>query len=291
MRFGAIYRNQWSSVPVPYKTFSGYFDQKLSFPVLGDGWLGVGGIFTHDKAGDAGLAWNSVEAVASYIRPLNDEHNLSAGIKFGVVQRSFDPDKLTFGDQFNGDIFDASQVSMEAFENPTFLFFDFAAGLTWFYKKYKSRTSSVIGMSFSHLNQPRASFKGNPKYNLPLRYSLHGISRIELIPTLDLEVNILWNFSATTNMETVFMAGGRYYFTEGAEEAFNVGMGVGYRMQDAFITYASLGFQNFRLLFSYDVNTSPFEVATNQKGGPEISLKYLIFTVKPPDTFKACPIF
>lgn len=291
MRFSAIYRDQWSGVPVPYKTFSAHFDQKLTYPFLGDGWLGVGGIFTHDKAGDAGLSWDAVEAVAAYIRPLTDEHHLSAGIKIGAGQRSFDPEKLTFGDQFNGDIFVADQASLEAFERPAFLMLDLSAGISWFYKQYDSRTSSVIGLSFSHLNQPIASFRGNPEYRLPVRYSVHGISRLQLASSVDLEINILWNFLPSTNMETVFMAGGRYYFQEGLEEAFNIGIGGGYRLKDAFVGYASIGYQNWRVSFSYDVNTSPFLIATHKRGGPEVSIQYLIFTVKPPENFKACPIF
>lgn len=291
LRFSAIYRNQWSSVPVPYNTFSAHFDQKARLPFMREGWFGFGGIFTHDKAGDAGLSWNAFEAVAAYIRPLTDEHHLSAGFKLGLGQRSFDPEKLTFGDQFNGDIFVADQASMEVFDNPAFLMVDLSAGATWFYKQYGSRTSSVIGLSFSHLNQPIASFRGNPSYRLPIRYSLHGFSRIQIAELVDVEVNVLWNFLPTSNMETVFMLGGRYYMEEDVAETLHFGMGGGYRLGDAFVGYISAGYQNWRISFSYDVNLSPFEVATYKRGGPEISVQYLIFSVKPPDTFKACPIF
>lgn len=291
MRFSSIYRNQWQSVPVPYRTFSAHFDQKLSFPAIREGWFGIGGIFSHDKAGDAGLSWNAMEAVAAYIRPLTDEHHLSAGFKIGFGQRGFDPAKLTFGDQFNGDIFLPDQPSAEVFDNPSFVMMDFSAGLTWFYKDYDSRTSSVIGLSFSHLNQPVASFKGNPEYRLPVRYSLHGLTRLQLLEFVDLEINILCNLMATRNLETVFMLGGRYYLDPDVKESLNFGLGAGYRMEDAFVGYISGGFQNWRVTFSYDVNISPFEVATINRGGPEISIQYLIYTVKPPSVFKACPIF
>jgi type IX secretion system PorP/SprF family membrane protein len=292
MRFSAIYRNQWSSVPVPYRTFSAHFDQKAQLPFMREGWFGFGGIFTHDKAGDAGLSWNAFEGVASYIRPLTDEHHLSAGFKFGLGQRAFDPAQLTFGDQFNGDIFLPDQASMEVFDNPSFFMLDFSAGMTWFFKDYDTRTSSVIGMSFSHLNQPVASFKGNPVYRLPIRYSLHGMTRLQLTDFVDLEFNALWNFmAATKNMETVFMLGARYFLEPGVKETLNFGLGGGYRLGDAFLGYISAGFQNWRLSFSYDVNISPFEVATFKRGGPEISIQYLIYSVKPPNAFKACPIF
>jgi hypothetical protein len=45
LRFGANYREQWASVPVPYLTFSAAFDQKLYTPVTPGGLLSWGAGF------------------------------------------------------------------------------------------------------------------------------------------------------------------------------------------------------------------------------------------------------
>jgi len=50
-------------------------------------------------------------------------------------------------------------------------------------------------------------------------------------------------------------------------------------------------YQNWQFGLSYDLNTSPFKVASQRRGGPEVSLRYVIFRVKPPEEFKLCPIF
>ena len=290
-RFTSIYRSQWASVPVPYQTFSASFDQKIFHPLLGNGWLGVGGIFTHDKAGDAGLSWDEIEANVAYIRPLTDEHHLSAGIRLGVTQRAFDPNKLTFGDQFTGDIFDNTQASLQAFTDTKTGFFDFSAGMTWFYKNYASRTSSMIGLSFSHINQPDVGFENMAQVKMPTRLSVHGISRIEISDQLDMEINSMFQYFNTKNKEYFLVVGGRYYFEDKNGETFNVGLAGGYRFEDAAIVYLSMGYKNWKATFSYDLNTSPFKVATFKRGGPEFSLQYLIFGLKPPEKFKACPIF
>ena len=291
MRFSSIYRSQWSSVPVPYQTLSAAFDQKIAHRILGEGWLGVGGIFTHDKAGDAGLSWDEIEVNVAYILPLTDEQYLSAGIKIGAAQRSFDPDLLTFGDQFTGDIFDNTHSSLQTFDNTSTAFFDFSAGLTWFYKKQASRTSLIIGASFSHLNQPGVGFDDNTEVNMPIRISLHGIARLEIADNLDIEINEIFQIINTENQEFLLTLGGRYYFNDKKGDKFNVGLAGGYRLGDAFVVYASMGYQNWKATFSYDINTSPFKVATFKRGGPEFSLQYLIFSVVPPTKFKACPIF
>ncbi|MEO1712595.1 MAG: type IX secretion system membrane protein PorP/SprF, partial [Bacteroidota bacterium] len=47
-----IYRSQWQSVPVDYRTFSAAFDMRLPVKILKEGYLSVGGILSADKAGD-----------------------------------------------------------------------------------------------------------------------------------------------------------------------------------------------------------------------------------------------
>ena len=54
LRAGVNYRNQWNSVTTPFVSQSAYIDGKLSFPYLGSSWLGVGGGFFNDKAGEGG---------------------------------------------------------------------------------------------------------------------------------------------------------------------------------------------------------------------------------------------
>ena len=53
-RLGANYRNQWATLPVPYKTMSAFGDLKIGGNREGEhpNWIGLGGALFTDKAGD-----------------------------------------------------------------------------------------------------------------------------------------------------------------------------------------------------------------------------------------------
>src|SRR5438309_1911526 len=52
-RFSGIHRNQWKSVTVPYKTYSGSFDMTTPYPNAENNLIGAGIVFNSDKAGDS----------------------------------------------------------------------------------------------------------------------------------------------------------------------------------------------------------------------------------------------
>jgi hypothetical protein len=51
--------------------------------------------------------------------------------------------------------------------------------------------------------------------------------------------------------------------------------GLWYRFNDAIIPYLGLEVSNFRIGFSYDLNSSSLRTASNTRGGTEISLIYV----------------
>jgi hypothetical protein len=64
-----------------------------------------------------------------------------------------------------------------------------------------------------------------------------------------------------------------------------------YRFGDAFIPYVGIEFAGLRIGYSYDVNNSSLNTASNSRGGNEISL---IFIKKPSDPNRrklGCPKF
>ncbi|GJM32683.1 MAG: hypothetical protein DHS20C18_16840 [Saprospiraceae bacterium] len=290
VRFGGNYRNQWQSVPVPYTTFSAYFDQKFYLPILNNSMLGGGLIFNYDRAGDANLSWTQLGINLSYIQQLADEHFLSGGFQLKGGQRALDPNLLNFGDQYNGDVFDPSQASQESLTKSSIAYFDLGAGAVWYFQDEDSRTHAQTGFSFMHVNQPNVSFFEEEKIHLNMLISLHQNAGVQLTDQFDLVSNILWQFQGAY-METVWVLSGKGYFDTGADTPLVLQAGVGYRLGDALFPYLGVQYLNWKAGFSYDINNSPFNVATAKKGGPEFSLSYIISKVKPPDTFKSCPIF
>src|SRR6185437_9403868 len=103
VRVQAVFRNQWSSVTVPFQTSSLNAEYKL--PVgNGDDFLTVGGAVLYDKAGTIALTSTSVLPVLNYHKSLSAEKNmyLSGGFSAGIVQRRFDPSKMTTNNQYDG---------------------------------------------------------------------------------------------------------------------------------------------------------------------------------------------
>src|SRR5262245_29118961 len=129
-RFGGIHRNQWKSVAVPYKTFSGYFDMNGSLKEMQNSRLGTGLVVNSDKAGDSEYGTTQAAISTSMIHALGGDsvHFLSAGLQIGFTQQSINYSRLTFDNQFNGDVFDPGLNNGENFSNSKISFFDFSAG-------------------------------------------------------------------------------------------------------------------------------------------------------------------
>src|SRR5688572_17842735 len=105
-RIGINYRNQWASIPVPYKTMSAFADFQLFRDRLEYGWLGIGGVLLRDVAGSGNLTSTKVYGSIAYHQLLGQSSLLSLGFNVGSASKRVDVTKLTFGDQWNGKFFD-----------------------------------------------------------------------------------------------------------------------------------------------------------------------------------------
>lgn len=289
-RFGANYRQQWASVPVPYTTFSGAYDQKVYLPWLGNGFIGGGLVFNYDQAGDAKLSWAQLGLNASYTHQIAEEQFLSAGFQLMGGQRGFDPQLLRFDDQYNGDTFDETLPTAETFVKTSVAYMDLGAGINWYFQDDDSRTRVHVGLGFYHLNRPNISFLGDKNIQLPLNGRTYAMATVQVLENLDVIANGLWHYQGPYQ-EAVVGGAGRYHLSQDRGKELAIQLGLSYRLSDALVTHFEVFYQNWHFGLSYDINTSPFIAATNRNGGPELSIRYIITKVKPPDTFKACPIF
>lgn len=289
-RFTATYRNQWLSVPVPYETFLGAYDQKLFLPWLGDNWLSLGGAFTYDQAGDAALNWLQLALYGAFHWKAGEAQALSAGLQLRFGQRALEPGQLTFRDQFQDNVFDPFNPTAEAFSSTASGYFSLGAGLNWSYQPEDSRSRAWLGAGAAHLNRPSISFLNDGRVGVPMLFNVHAMGLLEVAERWDLALNLLGQRQGAYQ-EVIGMAGGRFHLSREQGKALALQLGAGYRLSDAMVGYMDIFYKNWRFGLSYDINTSPFSAATNRNGGPEFSLQYVISHVKPPKAFKACPIF
>jgi len=289
IRMTGNYRNQWSSVPVPYSTFQGSFEQKISIKQLENNVLGAGIILYHDQAGDSELSRTNIALSSAYVHQLSKKHFLSVGIQFGVGQRRLQTDKLTFDAQFNGDIFDPNLSTNENFSNQNIIFVDINTGVNWHFQIPEKRISVDAGFSLAHLNRPRQSFfKDNIR--LSRRFVFFADATASLTDIWELQPSVLLQRQGTYQ-EVVYGTNIKYHLNKTTGNERGVYAGMWHRMGDALAFSVGIDYLNLRVGLSYDVNISPFQTATNRAGGPEISVIYTITKVKTLEEYKSCPIF
>lgn len=287
-RFAANFRRQWFSVPVDYLTFSASYDRKFR-PDGANSFWSAGGVFNYDSAGDADLAMAYLGLSGSYTFAFNPSVLLTAGATLGGGQRSVDFAAIDWGNYWDGERVDRTRSSGEPAIDENHFFFDLGAGLNLRLQE-SARTKLDLGVGLFHLNKPNTTFYDDSSVELPVRTALQANGSLKLFDAMDLLVNGLVQFEGPYQE---IVLGGMLNFHISRKKAREVqfAVGVGYRLDDALIPQVAVAYDGWRAGFSYDVNTSIFDVATNERGGPEFSLIYIITDVRPLDTSKLCKIF
>ena len=290
-RFIGNYRSQWASVPVPYRTISGSFDARLQHKFLGNNaFLGYGLVLNNDLAGDANLGLTQVGVNLAYTRQLSEVLIASVGVQLMSGQRSIQPDRLAFEEQWNGDVHDPNLSSNEAFSNSSRGLSSISSGLNLHYQVPGSRTKIDLGTGIFHLNQPVTTFTDDTDVKLPRKGTAYFFSNFQVHPVLDVKVNALFS-RQLTYQEMMGGAAIRYHLSPEKNKELALQAGLAFRLKDALIPSVELQVRNWCAGISYDVNYSPFKAATNRQGGLEFFLEYILWKVAAPKEFKACPIF
>ena len=291
-RFSASYRHQWQSVPVPYLTFSGAYDQKFYKGGNKTGFFSGGALFNYDQAADSRLSLIQLSLSGSYTYLINQNNLLTGGLQLGASQRSFTTNELQWGSQFDGVMFNDMLASGENFPGTNFFLFNSSIGVNYRWQK-SSRTKLNLGAAYMHLLTSDATFY-REGLNLAPRYTFHLHSSFKITNFLDLRINGLAQFQAGAS-EYVPAGILRLYINQSRGKEFALDLGVIARFTpnqtDAIAPKIGFGFSRWEVSLSYDINISDFQVATNRYGGPEIHLLYHISQVKPLNSFKTCPIF
>lgn len=298
MRTSVIYKDQWRSVTVPYKTFGASIDMKFK----ASNWdkvdqfktmtfkksfnrLAGGLAFYSDKAGDGNMGTNSTQvSLATFIK--GGEHSsFSLGLQAGVVQKTVDYNKLIFSNQYNGTQYDPTVNSNEPYGSQSFVYPDFAGGLLWNYSKEESsigennHMKADFGVGIFHINRPKQKFLVGTDEKLFSKYTVHG-RLIMGIPHSN--VGIAPSVIVQVQGPTKEIIGGlmlKYYLKDdskytGFVKRSAIGVGVYYRAQDAVILNLLVEMGQYAIGFTYDINTSALTKVSTLRGGPELMLRF-----------------
>ncbi|HTN47113.1 MAG TPA: PorP/SprF family type IX secretion system membrane protein [Flavipsychrobacter sp.] len=275
-RVAAIYRDQWRSVTVPFKTVGVSVDAPIVQDLTTDDYLAAGVQLYNDRAGDANLQNFSGLASIAYHKFLGEKADkaLTVGFQGGYTQKSFDLSKLYFENQFENGGFVGPQEP--GFKNKT-EYFTLNAGVAWSHSASEN-FGYTIGLSAMNLNQPKESFRrqSNSEVGLGIRYAAQVGAIAYLNDKFSIRPGVLYQ-SQSSAYELV--AGNEFHLIVGEDQfrgiATGVFAGVWYRGNDAIMVNAGLEWKGFRFGLSYDYNTSNLKTASNGNGGFELAIRYV----------------
>ena len=277
-RFIANHRNQWSSITVPYVSFSAGFDILYSHQKLGKTKLGGGLLFNTDKAGDGNFGTNQVILSASAIRPLNDEStiNIALGANVAYNQNSVDYNKFYFGNQYNGYQFDSSLPNDEYFVKDNLSYFDFSLGIA---SEIILSGNKIInaGFSFMHINSPQKSFYDSKNSELPGKFNFFGNISLPVFKKHRIIPQVVYFRQGTFNE---LYLGGEFAYSLNNLQFKNLYLSLLTRLGDAAIIRFGLDYKSWNMGISYDINYSKLTVVSSGRGGYELSIRYIIKKAK-----------
>ncbi len=288
LRIAGNYRNQWPTINRAFTTGTASADFHILRNKISDidTW-GAGIMALTDESAAGAVKFNYVALSTAFHKGLDENGYKQIGIGFQGTYSNMliNTSKLTFEDQLRADGF--TGITNESFNGSTLKqsYFDLNTGIL-FSSSVTERDNFYAGVSIYHVTRPREQFTDTGYFVLNPRFTLQAGGFLPVGDQLTLHLSALHSVQAGAH-ETV--VGGAIQIPAGDVEAqinpVNFFAGLWYRLNDAFIPYVGLDYNDFRLGVTYDVNSSDLKTASNSRGGIEISLIY----IKKPAESKGLP--
>jgi type IX secretion system PorP/SprF family membrane protein len=283
IRLNANAKSQWTGITNGYKTAGASIDFRSGEKA------GIGFNIINQSAGTAG--YNYFAAYASYGYGIaisaDGTQKLHFGVQAGFINRSFDPSKLQFDDQYNPIIgYDPTLPGFETFSTTSATVFDASAGI-FYYDGDPIHTANVFaGLSAAHLTTPKDPFTtGSISSRLPVRLTAHAGVKIKASDNFDVIPHAVYISQQTNTVKAIGV-----YSELKFQDDNGLILGGMYRIGDAAVADVGYHLKSLVIGISYDFTTSALKSATNGQGGFELSLNY-VFRRKAINPAEVCPRF
>lgn len=295
IRVQGVYRNQWSSVTVPYKTGSFNMEFKKHVGSEND-FITTGLQVVYDKAGTTNFTTTNLFPAINYHKSVGGDKSqyISLGFMGGLVQRRLDRSKMTTNSHYDGNGYNPSLPDGESFTSPNYSYFDGSVGMTFNSELNgnNSHDNYFVGIAYHHFNRPKNSFYKNPEIELHPKWVVSAGMRFDISEYSYFTVQADHNMQGAAR-ETI---GGAMYSVklgDYEEPDYTLHFGGFLRWQDAFIPVVKLDYSPFSIALSYDVNVSQLKTASQGQGGLELSVTYAGFLEQDNSSKNAirCPKF
>ncbi|MBK8497489.1 MAG: PorP/SprF family type IX secretion system membrane protein [Flavobacteriales bacterium] len=286
-RTNGVYRQQWRSVTVPYRTLGIGGDAR---DFAGKKGLGAGAWLYNDRAGDSRLNQFHLDLGASWTEALGTagKHSITLGARLGFTSLTLDQGGMSFDSQYNGFYYDPNLNDGENFQRDGHVHADLHAGAAYRYKP-EARKELSIGFGLFNITKPGIGFLGEPDVPLDMRTDLSVQLALPIADRWDL-LPMLHHMAQGKFRELDAGANARYILLDryGLKRAVLIGLHM--RARDAGYLFAGLQRDAWTFGLSYDINTSDLVPASRNRGAIEFTA-IRIWKKQPPVPvrFKACP--
>jgi type IX secretion system PorP/SprF family membrane protein len=272
IQFNADYRDQmsqYSKYPGSYRSIAAGIDEPLNSK------FSIGQFFYSDQSATSSFNTTGFIFAGSYRlieQSVKDaqNHNLSVGIQFGLVNKSINHEKFTYDAQYSSDAsdgFDRSIPSGEVYARQSYFNFNVNFGMYYRVTSKNKKISGFGGLAIYNITRPNQSFFGDGAYSaLPIRFNLHGGAVYKATKLLTVMPQILYMNQARANELNV----GVMIFSKIENTLYEPLYGISVRNKDAIIFQLGLSFKGITVKASYDVVTNYLKAYRNQ--GFEFSL-------------------
>jgi type IX secretion system PorP/SprF family membrane protein len=282
-RINANFKDQWANVGKGYRTAGLSMDHRATDKVS------VGFNILNQAAGTAGYNYFAFYGSFGYGISVSDDESkkLHFGLQAGVINRSFDPSKLQFDNQYTpGSGYDPNLPNFENFSTTNATVFDAGAGVFYYDGSVENRANIFGGVSVAHLTSTKDPF-AYEGFNgtLPMRYTVHGGVRIRASDLFDVTPHAVYIRQRDNQIKGIGV-----YSELKFQENSGLLLGGMVRINDAAVANVGYHINNLIIGVSYDVNTSALKAATNSQGGFELSISYG-FRKRRSNPAQVCPRF
>ncbi len=260
IRLTGIYRNQWPSLGNSINTQGVQFDKQVSR-------VGLGFLILKNSAGPASLKRLQLGGTVSY-RIKFGVHQIATGINVGFIQKSFDPSKMTFDDQYQEDLGYTGDVpTNEVFSFTHVTRPDLGGGFLWTMGEGgNSKWKPFAGASLMHINKAKEVFI-EEENTTPIKTVFQAGTKVIMNEKVELKPSIMMQHQQFSDE---LIAG--CMATLNFEHRNKVEAGVYIRKNESAIIYGGYQWNSLMVGASYDMNISK---SVSGPGAFEISLTYI----------------
>ena len=208
-------------------------------------------------------------------KALHDESNsfLSVGFTGGYLQRSYDPSKATFNNQYQNGSFNSSNPTGEQLTDPKINQWDVGAGISFNSTVGGNKNINyILGASGYHFTKPKSSLYNNELVRLQMKWNGNAGISVKLDGPFSIMGQANYTQQGTYREIIAGASLGWNLMRDEKEKLFSLNAGGFYRVGDAIMPMLRIEYKDFAVGVTYDINVSKLKAASNARGGLELTL-------------------